>query len=318
MYYLLFFAGALIEILGMTISVIGIGQLVGMNIIIIMMAIAFDIGKIVTVSSLQRNWATLSWMMKGYGLIAIAVTMTITSFGAAGYLTTAMQNGISSVEKLDTKIVFMVAEKTKLEARKKQIDDQIAAIPPDANTKFRNNIISKFESEQATITSRINELDKEIPNLQLQKIETGGEASSIVALAKSFNVDTNSAIKYLVFIIIFVFDPFAIYLIMSGNHVMMRSNVKQNVAINDAIPHDPVKEPIIPEPIIPEPIVEHTVVAPEVIESEIPALTPTEFRSTLEDVDAPPDLFENDINLPSRVISTYANGPQPLHVKVRK
>lgn len=313
MFYLLFFAGALIEILGMTISVIGIGQLVSMNMIIIMMAIAFDIGKIVTVSSLQRNWYTLSWMMKGYGLIAIAVTMTITSFGAAGYLTTALQNGIASVEKLDTKIVFMVAEKTKLEARKKQIDDQIAAIPPDANTRFRNNIISKFENEQANITARINELDKEIPNLQLQKIETGGEASSIVALAKSFNVDTNTAIKYLVFIIIFVFDPFAIYLIMSGNHVMMRSNVKQAVVSNDVVEKDTEGEVIIPDP-----IVEQTVETPEVIESEIPALTPTEFRSTLEEVEAPADLFENDINLPSRVISTYANGPQPLHVKVRK
>lgn len=311
MYYLLFFAGALIEILGMTISVIGIGQLVGMNLIIIMMAIAFDIGKIVTVSSLQRNWGTLSWMMKGYGLIAIAVTMAITSFGAAGYLTTAMQNGIASVEKLDTQIVFMTAEKGKLEARKKQIDDQIAAIPPDANTRFRNNVISKFEIEQATITTRIIELDRQIPELQLRKLEVGGEASSIVSLAKSFNVDTNSAIKYLVFIIIFVFDPFAIYLIMSGNHVMMRVNSKERLVST------PPPAGLAPEPAI-RPIVVESVKSPDVIESEIPALTPTEFRSTLEDVDAPPDLFENDINLPSRVISTYATGPQPLHVKVKK
>lgn len=313
MYYLLFFAGALIEILGMTISVIGIGQLVGMNMIIILMAIAFDIGKIVTVSSLQRNWTTLSWMMKGYGLIAIAVTMTITSFGAAGYLTTAMQNGIASVEKLDTQIVFMTAEKSKLEARKKQIDDQIAAIPPDANTKFRNNVISKFQTEQETITSRILQLDKEIPDLQLKKLEVGGEASSIVSLAKSFNIDTNSAIKYLVFIIIFVFDPFAIYLIMSGNHVMMQTASDTKVK--------PPSSPLPTESdsgLVVQPTIKMPVYGPEVIESEIPALTPTEFRSTLEDVDAPPDLFENDINLPSRVISTYTTGPQPLHVKVKK
>lgn len=312
MYYLLFFAGALIEILGMTISVIGIGQLVGMNMIIILMAIAFDIGKIVTVSSLQRNWTTLSWMMKGYGLIAIAVTMTITSFGAAGYLTTAMQNGIASVEKLDTQIVFMTAEKNKLEVRKKQIDDQIAAIPPDANTKFRNNVISKFETEQETITSRILQLDKEIPDLQLKKLEVGGEASSIVSLAKSFNIDTNSAIKYLVFIIIFVFDPFAIYLIMSGNHVMMQTT--SNTKVNDSLPLPTESE----SDVVVQPTIRMPADNPEVIESEIPALTPTEFRSTLEDVDAPPDLFENDINLPSRVISTYTTGPQPLHVKVKK
>lgn len=311
MHYLLFFAGALIELLGMTISVIGVGQLVGMNVIIILMAIAFDIGKIVTVSTLQRNWNSLPGLMRGYGLIAIVVTMMITSFGAAGYLSTAMQNGIAGVEKLDTQIAFLKTEKTKLESRKLQIDAQIAAIPADANTKFRNNIISNFNTEQVQITSRISELDTQLPKLELEKIEIGGKSSSIVSLAKSFGVDTNSAIKYLVFIIIFVFDPFAIYLIMCGNHVMMKYEVVKPVIREKSVaptPPTPKMESVVRDPEPTEPV----------IESEFTPLTTDPFRSTLEDVDAPIDLFDNDFNLPSRVVSTYATGPQPFHVKVKK
>jgi hypothetical protein len=238
--------------------------------------------------------------------------MMITSFGAAGYLSTAMQNGIAGVEKLDTQISFLKTEKAKLETRKLQIDTQIAAIPPDANTKFRNNIISNFNTEQVQITGRISELDAQIPKLELEKIEIGGKSSSIVSLAKSFGIDTNSAIKYLVFVIIFVFDPFAIYLIMCGNHVMMKSEVvKPTKIVEFEVPDQP-----------PTPKIKSVTQDPEssepVVESEFEPLTTGPFRSTLEDVEAPNDLFDNDFNLPSRVVSTYATGPQPFHVKVKK
>lgn len=306
----------MIELLGITISVIGVGQLVGMNLIIILMAISFDIGKIATVSSLQRNWKTLNWVMRIYGGMAIAVTMCITSFGAASYLTSAMQSGIVSVESLNNQIDAMKTEKTRLELRKIQIDNQIANIPPDASTKFRNGIIGTFQAEQDRVTTRLTELETKIPELEMQKITTGGKASGLVSLSKSLNIETNQLIKFIVFLIIFVFDPFAIYLIMSGNHMLLNNN-----KITDVPADNPEKMPE-PEPTKPaSPVIEPLKKQPAPVENEeiiasehdAPLTIPT-VPSILETVEDRASLFENDLNVPSQVVSTYRAKPMvPLH-----
>lgn len=316
MIYLLFLAAAMIELLGITISVIGVGQLVGMNLIIILMAISFDIGKIATVSSLQRNWKTLNWVMRIYGGMAIAVTMCITSFGAASYLTSAMQSGIVSVESLNNQIDAMKTEKTRLELRKIQIDNQIANIPPDASTKFRNGIIGTFQAEQDRVTTRLMELETKIPELEMQKITTGGKASGIVSLSKSLNIETNQLIKFIVFLIIFVFDPFAIYLIMSGNHMLLNRNKITDVPVDnrEKIPEpEPTKSAA---PVIEPPKKQLTSVENEEIiasEHDAPLTIPT-VPSILETVEDRASLFENDLNVPSQVVSTYRAKPMvPLH-----
>lgn len=315
MIYLLFLAAAMIELLGITISVIGVGQLVGMNLIIILMAISFDIGKIATVSSLQRNWKTLNWVMRIYGGMAIAVTMCITSFGAASYLTSAMQSGIVSVESLNNQIDAMKTEKTRLELRKIQIDTQIANIPPDASTKFRNSVIGTFQAEQDRVTTRLTELETKIPELEMQKITTGGKASGLVSLSKSLNIETNQLIKFIVFLIIFVFDPFAIYLIMSGNHMLLNKNKITDAPVDnrEEIPEPAPSNPA--SPINEPPKKQAAFDNEELIASEHDApLTIPAVPSILETVEDRASLFENDLNVPSQVVSTYRAKPMvPLH-----
>ena len=201
MVYLLFVAGALIEILGITISVIGVGQLVGMNLIIILMAVVFDIGKIATVSSLQRNWHSMNVAMKSYGILAIIVTMLITSFGAASYLSSSLQAGLVNVGTIDAKLNLLTREQERLQARKQQIDDQIAAIPLDAPTRLRNSITSNLQQEQEATTLRLTELSQQIPILQVEKLEKGGKSSALISLSESLGIEINSLIKYLVFLI---------------------------------------------------------------------------------------------------------------------
>lgn len=296
MIYFLFIAGILIELLGMTISVIGVGQLVGMNLIIILLAIAFDIGKIATVSSLQRNWDTMGGVMKTYGIMAVLVTMLITSFGAASYLTTAMQGGVSVVEKIDAQVVALKEENARLIVRKKQIDDQIASIPIDATPRQRNQIIGNFQVEQEQVTNRIAEIANKLPQLEIQKIEEGGKASGIVSLSKNLGVPTETLIKYLVVMIIFVFDPFAIYLIMSAN-MMLISQQKQTITESNS---QAVIVPKIDE------VQTDTTSREEIVVSE-QELTDRPAPSILEPLDVREDLFASDLRIPSQVINQYSN-----------
>lgn len=328
MHFLLFGAAACIEILGMLISVIGIGQLVGMNLIIILMALSFDVGRIVTVSALQRHWESFNFIMRTYGLIAIAITMSITSYGAAGYLTKAIQGGIKGAEQISTQVDYLKAEKAKLEERKKQIDDGIAKIPDTYTSRQRQNLMKNFASEQETVTTRIAELDKQIPELEAKRIETNSESSAIISLAKSFNVSVDTAIKWLVGMIIFVFEPFAIYLIMCGNHVMMKrqNKVKQYVETAPAVlPSEPSQEPTQPPIVAQEasdtpPDTTEAIEAPKEAEIELslvpldaPELTPTANGSTLKDVDDTGDYFINDIQVRSEIADRY-RGINPIHV----
>lgn len=319
--YALYFAAFFIEILGITLSVIGVGQLVGMNLIIILMAISFDVGKIVTVSSLQKNWGSFPILMKAYGLLAMVITMMITSYGIAGYITNSIEKGMSAVSQTTIKLDYLTAERTKLEARKKQIDDQIVSIQSSISatdvvsvTKQKQKMIASFEVEQLTATNRLTEIDKELPALELSKLSQSTESSAIISLAKNLQIDVNTAIKYIVYMIMIVFDPFAIYLILSANHTMNKEKLNRSNKIETASPPE-VVDTIDTMPVkstISEPIFEVLIPTEQVIEDISPpkdqnilssAYEP--IRSTLEDVPTAVDLFSNGIQVESKIAPLY-------------
>lgn len=320
--YALYFAAFFIEILGITLSVIGVGQLVGMNLLIILMAISFDVGKIVTVSSLQKNWGTFPVLMKAYGLLAMVVTMMITSYGIAGYITNSIQKGMASVSQTTVKIDYLTAERNKLAARKKQIDDQVVSIqasiaPTDAPSTVRQKqkMIASFEAEQLTATTRLTEIDKELPALELEKLSQSTESSAIIALAKNLEIDVNTAIKYIVYMIMIVFDPFAIYLILSANHTMNKERMSRIVKVAGPIAAETTIDKEAPEVVeskISEPIFEVLKPTEQAVEDIDPPkdqniLSPTyvAVRSSLEDVPSAVDLFSNGIHAESKIAPLY-------------
>ena len=185
---LTFFAALLIEGLGTLVSVIGLSTLFGANPIIIALAISLDIGKIVVVSLLYKYWTKLNKTMRAYALVAATVLMTITSTGAGGYLSNEFQKAIVGTQEGSLKVDVLKTEQAKLEERKKQIDAGIAAIPDrySANQKIR--LINQFKDEQKTVTARLQEIDKQLPDAQIQQIGVEAEAGPILYIAKAFNI----------------------------------------------------------------------------------------------------------------------------------
>lgn len=297
MKYLLFFAAAMIEILGMSISVIGVGQMFGMNIIIILMAIAFDIGKITTVSMLQRYWGSLNVVMKGYGFIAIAVTMAITSFGAAAYLSKNMQAGVFTVEAASNEVQRLQTEIQTMEARKKQIDDSIAAIPIDAPTWYRKKVTG-LQTEQEQLTASLIKMKDQL-NEKIAAVDNShSEASAIVTIAKSFNASTDTVIKIIVCVIIFVFDPFAVYLIFAANHVSMRDETSTSAEQDtvESVTEIEQQPQSLSEPSIYVDVAGAPLNLRQGAKSDI-----------LESVPIPPDLFDDTKTVASQVVGGYTS-----------
>lgn len=245
---LTFFTSLLLEGLGSLVSVIGISLLFGGNPIIIAIAIALDLAKIVTVSLLYTHWKSLSLLMRGYALTAALVMMTITSSGAAGYLSGEFQKAIIGTKEGDLKVNVLKEQQAKYQARKEQIDDQIAALPSKTTVNQRLRLMNGFKAEQKALDEKISAIDKELPEQQIKQISTEAKAGPIIAISKAFKISVEDAIWWVIGMIIIVFDPQAIFLVISGNFLWAKRQAAKAAKIEVEqlpIPEQPPEEAVI-------------------------------------------------------------------------
>lgn len=221
-----FLAAFLIEGLGTAVSVIGLSTLFGANPIIIALAISLDVGKLVVVSLLYNYWKRMGMVMKSYALLASVVTMVITSAGAAGYLTGEFQKAILGTQETVLKVNVLKEQQAKYEERKKQIDDQIANLPEKTTVNQRIRLMKQFQDEQKALQAKIDDIDKQLPELQLKQIGVEAKAGPILYISKAFDVPVEVAVKYVVMLIIFVFDPLAVFLMVAGNFLLEQRKKK--------------------------------------------------------------------------------------------
>lgn len=248
-----FIAAFLIETIGTVVSVIGLSTLFGANPIIMTLAVALDVGKLVVVALLYKYWDKLNRLMRAYGLIAAVVTMTITSAGAAGYLSGEFQKAVIGTQEGQLKVQVLKEEQAKLELRKKQIDDSIAAIPDryTANQKIR--LMNQYRAEQTAINERLMKLSQELPQVQLAQISTEAKAGPILYISKAFDISIEEAVKWVILLIIFVFDPLAVFLIVAGNFLLQQRELNKGAGGPVGPPAGEPTGPVPPAPSQPDP-----------------------------------------------------------------
>lgn len=309
-----------IEGIGTYISILGLSALFAGSMVVTTMAVALDVGKAVAVSFVYKNWAKISWLMKLYMTIATFVLMTITSAGVFGYLSGEFQKAIASNNQQNVIISALEEEKTRLQARKQEIDAQIANLPKNfVNSRVR--LMNQFKEETTRINDRLAQIDEELPKLRVEVIGQNVKIGPIIYVAEAFNTTPEQAVKWVILTIIFVFDPLAIALLVAGNFLLAQRKPKEEKLqrmLDEVKPErvgefPPVKvepepevvprqkeivpapeleptSPPAPEPTVEEPVVEEPK-TPEKEEQEVITLKQIKQsapapRSSLEDVDA--------------------------------
>jgi hypothetical protein len=254
MFFILFtfFVAFLIEGLGTTVSVIGLSTLFGANLIIIALAVALDLGKIAVVSLLYTHWSNLGKIMRSYAFVASAVTMIITSAGASAYLSGEFQKAILGTQEIGLKVEVLKKQAAKYEDRKKQIDEQISNLPTKTTVNQRLRLMNGFKAEQKDLQDKIAALDKELPAMQVTQIGTEAKAGPIIYISKAFDIPVESAVKYVILMIIFVFDPLAVFLIIAGNFLLAERK-RNNALTGTTSAVEPEFASTAPEPIQEEP-----------------------------------------------------------------
>jgi hypothetical protein len=200
-------------------SVIGLAQIFpGSYWPIIVMGSVLEISKLVTVSWLYNNWSVTVQIMRYYLLTAIILLMLITSMGIFGYLSKA---------HLDTNIV-VGANSVQL----KTLDTQ------EKITKERLTYLLQRAGDPATATKKIDiqiqETQAELKRISIEKLPLLSEENKLTAeigpikyIAELFysKDDPNfidKAVRSVILIIIFVFDPLAVLLLIASNQTYKR------------------------------------------------------------------------------------------------
>jgi hypothetical protein len=205
-------------------SVFGLSKLFsGAALSVIIMAGSLEFGKIVGASFLYRYWHKINKLLKIYMTVGVVTLVGITSAGIFGYLSNAYQGATVNFEKQSTTLLYKEDRLEQLEEDKVYLKDEleqsIASLPENYITAKRK-LREEYNPKVLTVNDEILKIKQEIGDLKVSLVETGVDVGPAIYLAKVFNTDIDTVVKFFIFILIFVFDPMAIALVIAYNRVL--------------------------------------------------------------------------------------------------
>ncbi|CAB4129742.1 hypothetical protein UFOVP116_100 [uncultured Caudovirales phage] len=209
---------------------------------IVIMGSTLELGKLTAALWLHKNWVRAELHYKLYLVPALCVLMLLTSMGIFGGLSKAHLEQAAPTGDLVEQIALydekIATERENIESAKralKQMDEQVDQFlgrSEDVNGAARAVRVRKSQaSERTTLSNAINEANTEITRLnalrtplanKLRKVENEiGPIKYVAALIYGTeSTDAHiieKAVRWVIILIVIVFDPLAIVLILAGS-----------------------------------------------------------------------------------------------------
>jgi hypothetical protein len=207
---------------------------------IIIMGTVLEVGKVVTTLWLHYNWEQAAWKIKSYLVAAVIILMLITSMGTFGYLSKAhldqavpsgdIQAKVSLFdEKIKTQRDNIDAARKALSQMDGAVDQMLSRTTDENGATKAANLRRSQGKERARLQQDIGNAQTEITKLQearvpvaasFRKVEAEvGPIKYIAALIYGNNPNQDlleSAVRWVIIVIVFVFDPLAIVLLLAA------------------------------------------------------------------------------------------------------
>ena len=218
-------------------SIIGLIAIFSAAVIpIVIMGVVLELGKLVTASWLYHYWKKVPKILKTYLMSAVFILMFITSMGIFGFLSKAHieQTTISGDKSLEivsveNQIKRYETDIFRAENSLKLLDDtlarytQLGAVTKGLNARKeqeeeRNELNQSIQNS----TKIIAELTKKKFDLRKEQLRIESEVGPIKYIAELIYGDSTQsiiedAVRWVIIIIVFVFDPLAVLLLISAN-----------------------------------------------------------------------------------------------------
>ena len=212
---------------------------------IAIMAGVLEVGKLVTASWLYRNWKETGVLLKSYLTLAVIILMFITSMGIFGYLSKAhldqtapVQNNSAQVERIDNRIA---REQNRIDSSERvltQLDSALDTLIDYDKINGPEGMIAvrqQQEPQRQNLNSTIDSAQQVIADLEDEKFELTSqiraielEVGPVKYIAELIYDDAESnldeAVRLVIIIIVFVFDPLAVLLLIAANQSLVRAS----------------------------------------------------------------------------------------------
>jgi hypothetical protein len=277
--YIILFTALLLSAVAAYYSIAGLTAIFAAAVIpVIIMGATLELGKVVATVWLHNNWKRINLVFKTYLVPAILFLMLLTSMGIFGFLSKAHSDqslvsgdAMSKVaifdEKINTEKENIAQAKKALEQMNAQVDQMLGRSDTERGAERAVSIRKNQAKERAALQAEITKSQKIIQQLQeeraplaaeFRKVEAEvGPIKYIAALLYGDNPDQNileRAVRWVIILIVIVFDPLALCLILAGNKQLewVRED-KEKKLVNEAA--EKVEAMHHPEPVTePEPI----------------------------------------------------------------
>jgi hypothetical protein len=276
-------------------SIIGLTTIFPASVLaVIIMGVVLEVGKISSAIWLHTFWNRASFLIKTYLSMAIIILIFITSLGIFGFLskshiehTSSLTSNSFVIENIDSQIAReenIIQNTTQVLS---QMDEAINVLIEAQRIRGPDGAIAVREAqkvERESITSQIDQSNLRIQELLDRRTELSMQQAAVEAevgpiryvaeLVYGPNPDKTlleEAVRWLIILIVVVFDPLAITLVLASiSGFRIRKELKkpkvelEEVKVEPIVAETPKVEPIVEEP----KVVEET---PKVVEEPEPA-----------------------------------------------
>lgn len=233
---LAFITAIFLSIIAEYYSVLGLAQIfTGATISVIILGATLGLAKLVTISWLYRNWKSINILMKSYMLIAVFILMMITSMGIFGFLSRAHMESSSQIGGNTVQLQILETQEKIAKDRldyllKRAGDPATASRKLDAQIQEAQKELTKISEQKLPLKTEENKLMAEIGPLKY---------IAEILYDKNDTEFIDKAVRFVIFMIIFVFDPLAILLLIASQKSFTEEDRKRSRKTN--------KQQIIPD-----------------------------------------------------------------------
>ena len=254
-------------------SIIGLTAIfAGAVIPVIIMGGILEIGKITTTVWLRKYWHRAGWLLKLYLVPAVVALALLTSMGIFGFLSKAhMEHGISTGdsqaklslydEKIKTQRDNIELARKALTQMDNQVDQRLSRGDSENSAERAVQIRRQQAGERSKLQKDIGDAQKEIAKLneerapiaaENRKVEAEvGPIKYIAALIYGDTADNNtleSAVRWVIILLVIVFDPLAIALVLAANASREWDKEKDDEEGDSPLGNETPSTPTVTEP----------------------------------------------------------------------
>lgn len=200
---------------------------------VLILATILEVGKLVLVSWLYRNWSHTAWPIKIYLTSAVLILMVITSLGIFGFLSRAHDQDQVTTKQIELQIAQIDSQ---IQIKQQQLAE--ARISWDQLNRTINIQLDANRAQQALATRRVQQAEKDRLQTRMQTIQEEmvtltsqrtqlqsnlnvqdsklGPVTYVIGLFDP-NADPKHSIRWIILVLVLVCDPLAVLMLMAAN-----------------------------------------------------------------------------------------------------